>query len=452
MQVISASNSFSGPVVIGGGTLKLASGSVANIVNPSFETPVLGAGGYQSNPTGAGWTFTGSVGIAANGSSWYSPNAPDGTQAAFVQSASVAITQNIAFPAAGTYTLGFFAVTRSGYVADTIQVQIDSAPICTFASSSSTAWTPYAATFSVASAGSHTLTFLGQSVGSTCLDNVAVTNGPPVSTDALPDTSPLSLTSSGAVLDINGNIETIGPLGGVAGSQILTGGGMLTVNGLVSSTFSGAISGSGSLGKSGSGVLTLLGNNVYSGGTSLSGGTLLVGGGGQLGSGAYAGNVADNATLAFASNTLQTLSGTISGSGSLTVLGPGALALSGSNTYSGPTVVSGGTLQIGNGGSAGSLAASSSISVAGGTTLVFSRSDSSYTIANAIAGGGAVVFGGVNSSAKTTASSFGLSGANSGFTGLLTVNHARVNVAAPAQLGSGPVDVRRTGRSCSTMP
>ena len=62
------------------------------------------------------------------------------------------------------------------------------------------------------------------------------------------------------------------------------------------------------------------------------------------------------------------------GSGTLALakIGTGTLTLTASNTYSGGTTISGGTLQIGNGGNVGSLATGSTI--LDNATLAFSRS------------------------------------------------------------------------------
>ena len=71
-----------------------------------------------------------------------------------------------------------------------------------------------------------------------------------------------------------------------------------------------------------------------------------------------------------------TVNAALGGSGGLTVAGPGLVVLAAGNTYSGPTTINGGTLQIGNGGSGaanGSLSTSSTIANYG--TLAFNRGD-----------------------------------------------------------------------------
>jgi len=102
--------------------------------------------------------------------------------------------------------------------------------------------------------------------------------------------------------------------------------------------------------QTGDGVLTLTGSNTYTGGTTISGGTMVLGAGGSLPNSPSGTNtLVDNATLAFGRGN-QVTQGTdfcaaaISGTGSLVQMGPGMLVLNAANTYTGPTVVSGGTL------------------------------------------------------------------------------------------------------------
>ena len=81
-----------------------------------------------------------------------------------------------------------------------------------------------------------------------------------------------------------------------------------------------------------------------SGGTSAgSGGS----GGGQASGGtvgSITGNVVDNANFAFNRSDNLTYAGNISGSGSITKYGAGALTLSGSNSFAGGTFINSGTL------------------------------------------------------------------------------------------------------------
>jgi autotransporter-associated beta strand protein len=101
--------------------------------------------------------------------------------------------------------------------------------------------------------------------------------------------------------------------------------------------------------KLGAGTWTLTGSNTYSGTTTISGGILQIGAGGTSGSLASA-TIVNNATLAFNRADDLTYAGNISGTGSLTKLGEGALTLTGANTYSGLMRVSGGTLVLTDGG------------------------------------------------------------------------------------------------------
>jgi autotransporter-associated beta strand protein len=103
-----------------------------------------------------------------------------------------------------------------------------------------------------------------------------------------------------------------------------------------------------------SGSTILTGTNLYSGGTTIAAGaTLQLGNGGATGS--IIGDVVDNGTLAVNRTGVLTLAGDISGTGNLTLAGGGALVLTGTNTYSGGTTINAGTLQLGNGGTSGSI-------------------------------------------------------------------------------------------------
>jgi fibronectin-binding autotransporter adhesin len=174
--------------------------------------------------------------------------------------------------------------------------------------------------------------------------------------------------------------------------------GLVTVNNM-SYTFSGTggIQGTALLAKKGSGNLTLLTNNSYSGGTSITGGTLTLGDGVTPGAGSITGDVSlDNtatgsAVLLFKRPDTLSFAGNISGNGSLVQAGPGTLIVTGSNSYIGSTTVSGGSLQIGNGGASGSIPGD----IVNNGTVIFNRSDS-VTLINTISGSGTTYVNGGN--------------------------------------------------------
>ncbi|EHA9579440.1 fibronectin-binding autotransporter adhesin ShdA, partial [Salmonella enterica subsp. enterica serovar Rissen] len=102
--------------------------------------------------------------------------------------------------------------------------------------------------------------------------------------------------------------------------------------------FDNAISGSGQVVKSGDETLTLSGTNSYTDGTLISGGTLVATNLEALGTG----DVTNNATLEL--NTGGDFINNIGGTGRVEKSGDETLTLSGSNTYTGGTLISGGTL------------------------------------------------------------------------------------------------------------
>ncbi|ECQ6566662.1 AIDA autotransporter, partial [Salmonella enterica subsp. enterica] len=98
------------------------------------------------------------------------------------------------------------------------------------------------------------------------------------------------------------------------------------------------IGGSGQVVKSGDDALTLSGSNTYTGGTLISDGTLVATNVEALGTG----SVTDNATLEL--NTGGDFDNNIGGTGSVVKSGDKTLTLSGANSYTGGTTISGGTL------------------------------------------------------------------------------------------------------------
>ena len=101
---------------------------------------------------------------------------------------------------------------------------------------------------------------------------------------------------------------------------------------------SGNMTGSGGFTKTGAGTLTLSGTNSYSGGTTVSAGTFV----GNTSS--IQGNIVNNAVVNLDQSTNGTYAGVMSGSGSLSKDGTGAVTLSNTNTFTGDTSINAGTL------------------------------------------------------------------------------------------------------------
>jgi autotransporter-associated beta strand protein len=178
-----------------------------------------------------------------------------------------------------------------------------------------------------------------------------------------------SLTINGGTLDLNNTNQTVGAATGLGGF-ITLGSGTLTVTGNNGGALASVISGTGGIQVS-AGQLKLAADNTYTGGTVISGtGTLQIGNGGTTGS--VLGDITNNSQLVFNRSDTFTFSNVASGSGRLLHFGTGRLILTGTNTYTGGTEVDFGTLQIGNGGTTGSIVGNV---IANGGGIAFDRSD-----------------------------------------------------------------------------
>ena len=241
---------------------------------------------------------------------------------------------------------------------------------------------------------------------------------------AMPTTAAGSLTFNALnVIQMNGfDLSTAGGAVSMTGANgianlgtINLGAGALTLNssGAIGQNAGDVIAGSGALIKQGTGALTLSRANTYSGATTISAGSVSVtnaaglgattagttvasgatlsldnvaigtegltingtgvgGNGALIGSGtaASSGTVAmgSASTIGVAAGTDQlTLLGVVSGGFALTKIGAGTLISSGSNTYTGGTVISGGTLAVTANNALGTTAGGTTI--ASGATL-----------------------------------------------------------------------------------
>ncbi|QEL20720.1 autotransporter-associated beta strand repeat-containing protein [Limnoglobus roseus] len=107
-------------------------------------------------------------------------------------------------------------------------------------------------------------------------------------------------------------------------------------------------------------------------------------------------------TLTVGDASSATFAGAISGAGNLVKQGTGTLTLTGANSYA-ATAISNGTLQVGSGGTAGTLGTGA---VTDNATLMFNRSDT-LVVANAIGGTGSLVQAGSGTTTLTGANGYG---------------------------------------------
>ncbi|WP_440675956.1 autotransporter-associated beta strand repeat-containing protein [Candidatus Pelagibacter sp. HIMB1593] len=266
-------------------------------------------------------------------------------------------------------------------------------------------------------AGSGTQTLSGNNTfsGSTTINAGTLTV-----TGSLSDSTAVSV-ASGAVYDVDAS-DTIASVSG-AGNIEIASSQTLTAGDSNDKTLSGVISGSGGFTKAGSSTYTLSGTNTYTGNTNINSGTLTVSGtlsdstAVTVASGAiYDVDVSDTIASVDGAGTIeianavtlttgdandQELSGTISGSGSITKVGNGILTLSSTNSYSGDTTISAGTLlvtsQLGGGSYAGDISNAGDLGI---------NSSNNQTLSGVISGSGTINKSGFGELTLTGANTF----------------------------------------------
>ena len=468
--VLTASNSYSGDVTINAGTLEIGGSGV--LENGNLASGILNNGTLSIN-TSANQTLAGvlsGTGALTKSNSGTLMLSVDNTYtgATTIQAGTISLATLGNGSAAGSFGASTNATQNLILAGGTI--------LYTGVNATSNRG------FTLADATSSTINVSTSGVLLTLSGNSAATTGSLVKAGA--GTLVLggnhsytgSTTISAGALHIGGGAK----LGGGNYGGNISNQGTLQVNVDPSDNLilSGTISGSGNLIKIGNGILALAGNSSFSGGTALNGGTIQIGHDNALGTGVI--NMVSNPTFTstdatdrvignafgsfstpiFGAASGQTGNLTFTNSGSLAITGTrvvtvlnttaiatsfagtalmtkngtGTLVLYGNNTYTGGTTINAGTLQIGNGGTTGSLSATGSIS--NNATLVFNRSDSlaqgTDFSASGISGTGAVIKNGTGSLTFNVSNTY--SGATTINSGTLVLGHASDTLADSAIL------------------
>ncbi len=262
--------------------------------------------------------------------------------------------------------------------------------------------------------------------------------------------------------------------GGASGSVVgdIANSGTLAVNRSDTFAMDGTISGTGAFVQQGTGTTVLSAANTYSGGTQINAGTLSVASDANLGAAAgpitfNGGALANTASFAtFRPITLNAGGGTfdtradltvgsaITGPGALTKAGDATLILTADNTYAGGTSIQTGTLQLGDGGSTGSVTGN----IANNGVLTIEHANT-YMLAGLVSGSGSLRQSGTGTtiltaddtySGGTTISSGRLQLGDGGATGaivgpvlndgILTINRSGTVVLGGVISGSGALE------------
>jgi autotransporter-associated beta strand protein len=219
-------------------------------------------------------------------------------------------------------------------------------------------------------------------------------------------------------------VTNSGGLGSSAGATTISSGAALEISGGITLGDALTISGTG-ISSSGA-VRSLAGVNILSGNITLAAASEIQVDAGSLSITPSAGNAFTGAYgLTVQSDGNLTIGGVIAtGVGSLTKTGSADLYLTDNNTFTGSTTISGGTLYLGNGSAAGTVAGA----IVNNASLVVNRSND-LTLSGVISGNGSLT--------KLGAGTLTLSGTNA-YTGVTTVTGGILQVSSDANLGAAP--------------
>jgi len=189
------------------------------------------------------------------------------------------------------------------------------------------------------------------------------------------------------------------------------------------------------------GTVDVTGDIIRTGGAGTENATVTLNGATLDMNGNDIGTGAANVNFVAQSGTLENL-GELNGGAALTKTTVGTLILEGTNTYTGNTVVSAGTLQLGSGSTTGTMNTASAISVASGATFAVNQSDNvdqgtDFT-ATAISGDGAFAQTGSGTTILDTANTY--TGGTTVSNGVLLANNTTGSAT-----GTGAVTVQNGG-------
>lgn len=440
----------------GGGTVMPASGTTL-----TFWKPVTGTGGL---------TMAGSGTLELAGANTYTDatTIASGTLA-LSGSGSLALSSGVGLTAAGT-TLDISGAganqtiqSLSGVTGTTVNLggrnlTIDGAASTTFSGMIGGAG-------GLIKQGAGTLTLAGTNTygGSTSIAGGTLS----ISADG-------SLGGPLSFLQLNGGtLQSTASLSSSRSVVLGSGGGAFSAGLGTTLTLNGTIGGGGGLTTTGAGTVALAGTTAYTGATTINAGTLALTGGGTIerssgvnlaGMGAVfdisastgAQTIQDltgisGSKIDLGANRLMvetagasTFSGTIGGTGRLTMAGSGTLTLRGTNTYSGGTSVTSGTLSISSNRSLG--AQGYGITLDGGNLQTTAKLRSARRVTLGSNGGTFSpalrarldLTGSIDGAGGLTMAGpgvLGLAGANS-YQGGTTVNGGTLSIAADGNLGS----------------
>ena len=450
MTTLTNNNSYTGTTTISSGTLQLGNGGGSgslgsgNVVDNGTLTYNLNAGGTAAPPTGAAISGSGNLNVTAGYMQLNGNITLSGSQS-FSEVNAGGLYHGIDLVAANSTLTASSITLNSDIGTNAYQSHSNTLTLDTSAVNG-----PMNLNFGIGGSG----IFYGAG-GVTATAGTGTISVTGIGPNNVGWTAPVSLT--GAV-----NITANVPESGVT----------INTNSTTTGSVSGVLSG-GALTKNGPGMLTLSNINTYTGTTTISAGTLDIGNGTTDGSIASSSNIVNNGVLGYNLVGVQSYGNVISGAGALTKNGPGTLMLTGANTYSGPTYINNGVLQISAANNLGNSAVTNTIQMNGGTlestagaydlgtnraitlggpATIQSDAGGSLTVSGpvtnganplTVAGGGnTVISGAIGSGAGglTMAGSGTLTlTANNGYAGGTTISSGTVSVGKNSALGTGTV-------------